>query len=162
MEVLRDGTFSENIETAELARGLRPTKRAVRNTKYLVQCSGAVGLDGVLQVIDDIEQNRIDTSAIVDGFPYPQIFVFINVTIVCGLTKIYELVAGSLSLKITTDAGNLWSAVDFHDFVYLSNGVKTVVRDPNSKVYAETTELPIAEAICNFNGQVHVGSPVEE
>ena len=62
-------------------------------------------------------------------------------------------------LKLTVTPGALWKAVDFFDYVYLSNREVAVVRDAGSKVYSETTELPTATAICNFNGQVIIGAP---
>jgi hypothetical protein len=157
MEVLRDGTFVFDLKSEELSHGLRPSKRSPRNAKFLVECVGAVGMDKVLQVIDDLENDRIDTGVIVDPFPYPQIFVLTNMIIVCSATKVYELVAGSLVLKITVTAGTLWSAVDFYDYVYMSNGVASVIRDPTSELYSLTTTLPLAEAICDFNGQVIIG-----
>ena len=157
MEILRDGTFSFNIEGASLARGMRPSKRSPRNAKYLVQCIGAVGLDNVLQVIDDLETDRVDTALIADPFPYPQIFIGTNLILVCGQSSIYELEAGVLVLKIVVAAGSLWSVVDFFDYLYMSNGTVAVIRDPTSKLYSLSTTLPTAEAICNFNGQVIIG-----
>jgi len=158
MEILRDGTFSFNIEGEALARGMRPSKRSPRNAKYLVKCVGAVGLDNVLQVIDGLETDRVDTIAnILDAFPYPQVFVFTNVILVCGRQDIYEYDGTLTHVLGPVTAGQLWSAVDFFDFIYMSNGVVAVLRDPQSKVYATTTDQPIANAICNFNGQVVIG-----
>lgn len=157
MEVLRDGTFVFDLKSEELSHGLRPSKRSPRNAKFLVECVGAVGMDKVLQVIEDLEVDRIDTTIITDAFPYPQIFVLTNMIIVCSATKVYELVAGSLVLKITVAAGTLWSVVDFYEYVYMSNGVASVIRDPTSEIYSLTTTLPLAEAICDFNGQVVIG-----
>jgi hypothetical protein len=162
MEVLRDGTFVYNIESGALARGLRPSKRSPRNTKFLVRCIGAVGLDNVLQVIDDLELDRIDTvTTITDAFPYPQVFVFTNVTIVCSRQTIYEWEGATLNAVLgPVTAGQLWSAVDFYDFIYMSNGIVSVLRDPQSKLYATTSVQPLANAICNFNGQVVIGGIV--
>lgn len=161
MEVLRDGTFSNLISAEALARGLRPSKRSPRNAQYLVECEGAVGLDGVLQVIDELENNRVDTSVeITDNFPYPQIFVFTNVIIVCDETNIYEYDGATLTLVHGPVAsGQLWTAVDFYDFIYMSNGSVAVLRDPNTGTYSTTTDQPTAFAICNFNGQVMIGTP---
>ena len=163
MKVLRDGTFGFVIGAEALSRGLRPSKRVARNTQYLVECIGAVGLDKVLQVIDDLETDRIDTSAtITDAFPYPQIFVFTDYILICDQQNIYEWDGTSLTLMLgPVTAGELWSAVDFYGFIYLSNGSVSVLRDPNSGTYSPTTDQPIASAICNFNGQVMVGSPTE-
>jgi len=148
--------FSVSIDTGRLARGLRPSKRVPRNSLYLVTCDGAVGRDGTLQVMDSL--TRMATSTITDAFPYPQIFAFTNMIIVCGQTKIYEWVSSALVLKLTVSAGNPWTAVDFFDYVYMSNNTVAVVRDANTKTYATTTDLPTANAMCNFNGQVLVGA----
>lgn len=151
--------FSITIDSSKLSKGLRPSKRMPRNSGYLVECKGAVGKDGVLQVLDEL--TRIDTSVITDPFPYPQIFVFTNMIIVCGKTKIYEWVAGALVLKLTVTAGSTWSCVDFFDHVYMSNGTVAVIRDAETKLYSITTDQPTAQAICNFQGQVLIGAPDE-
>jgi hypothetical protein len=159
MEVLRDGTFVFTIGSDELSKGLRPSKRLPRNNKFLVDCIGAVGLDGVIQVVDDLELSRIDTSTeITDTFPYPQVFVFTNVILVCDSQNIYEYLGGVLSLVIgPVTAGRLWSAIDFYSFVYLSNGEVSIIRDPNTGLYALDAVQPVGEAIGDFNGQVMVG-----
>jgi len=161
MEVLRDGTFAFTVGPEALARGLRPSKRLPRNAQFLVQCEGAVGLDGILQVLDDLENNRVDTSVeITDSFPYPQIFVFTNVILICDQTHIYEYNGASLSLVLgPVAAGQTWAAVDFYDYIYMSNGAVAVVRDPNTGTFSTTTDQPTAVAICNYNGQVMIGSP---
>lgn len=160
MELLRDGSFTLNIQASSLARGMRPHKSARRNEEYLIECVGAVGLDGVLQVLEDISENQLDTAVIADGFPYPQIFVFTNLTLVCGETDIYEDVAGVLTHRIgPVAAGCPWSAVEFFDFIYMSNGVVTVVRHAEDGTFEVVTDHPTASAICNFNGQVLVGAP---
>lgn len=161
MEVLRDGTFVYNLNNEELSRGLRSSKRSPRNTKFLVECVGAVGLDKVLQVIDDLQNDRIDTTVIADAFPYPQIFVLTKMIIVCSATIIYEYESGSLTSKLgPVTTGQLWSVVDYFEFVYMSNGIVSVLRDPMSGVYALTSVQPIAGAICDFNGQVVIGGLV--
>jgi len=149
--------FSVTISGAQLARGLRPSKRVSRNSRYLVECQTAVGRDGVLQVIDGL--TRVNTTGITDAFPYPQLFVLTNLIIVCSQTKIYELVSGSLVEKLTVSPGSTWTLTDFHDYVYLSNGRVAVIRDATSKTYSTVTTLPTASAICNFGGQVIVGAP---
>lgn len=147
--------FEITVKTKELSRGLRPSKRVPRNSQYLVTCAGAVGKDGTLSALDEL--TRIDTSVITDAFPYPQIFVLTNMIIVCSSTKIYEW-TGALVEKLTVAAGSTWAVVDFYDYVYMSNGTVAVVRDYNTGIYAETTDLPIASSVANFNGQVIVSA----
>ena len=153
--VVRNGKFTFTIGTKQLSQGLRPSKRNPRNNDFLVTCSGAVGRDGVLQVLDQLV--RINTNVITDSFPYPQIFVFTNMIIVCSSTKIYEWVAGALVEKLTVAAGNTWDAVDFHDYIYMSNGTVAVIRDAMDKTYKAVTDMPVAKAICDFNGQIVIG-----
>jgi hypothetical protein len=158
VDIDRNGNFSLTIGSEQLSKGLRPSKRMPRNSGYLVKAQGVVGRDGVLSSIDDI--TRLATTVITDGFPFPQIFVFTNMVIVCGLYKIYELVSGSLSLKYTaTTPGSLWTAVDFYDYIYLSNGEEAVIRGAGSLAYTKSATQPTCTAMCNYNGQVIIGSP---
>ena len=152
----KDFTFT--ISSDQLTRGLRPSKRAPRDSKFLVESKGAIGQDGVLCAIDQL--TRTATTEVTDTFPFPQLFVFTNLIIVCGRLKIYELVSGSLSLKYTaTTGGSTWTAVDFYNYVYLSNGREAVTRNPDTGVYSLSSTLPKAMSICNFNGQVIIGAP---
>jgi hypothetical protein len=152
----KDFTFT--ITAEQLARGLRPSQRAPRDSKFLVESKGAVGRDGVICAIDEL--TRLATAEVTDTFPFPQLFVFTNLIIVCGRVKIYELTSGSLSLKYTaTTGGSTWTAVDFYNYVYLSNGREAVVRNPDTGVYSISSTLPKAMSICNFNGQVVIGAP---
>ncbi|HUS89590.1 MAG TPA: hypothetical protein VMW91_09535, partial [Desulfosporosinus sp.] len=56
--------FTINIESKHLVRGLRPSKRMPRNSKYLVECAGAVGRDGVLQALDELTRLATDAQAL--------------------------------------------------------------------------------------------------
>ena len=161
MPILQNGVFSFTIPADDLGKGLRPSRRSPRNVKFLTKCNGAVGLDNVLQVLAELDADQIDTSTdITDNFPYPQIFVFINHIIVCAEDEIFELVGGALVSRLAgLTAGTIWSAVDFHDFIYMSNGMICVVRSPTSGLWSTTTDYPIASSICNFNGQVIIGAP---
>ena len=153
-----NGTFNFTIEPADLSRGLRPSRYSPRNQKFLTVASRAIGLDGVLKVLSDISDDLIDTSVITDSYPFPQLFVFNELVIVCGETKIYELVSGVLTLKLTVTAGLTWHAVDFFDYVYMSNSKVAVVRKSEDMTW-ELSDLPVATGICNYNGQVLIGAP---
>jgi hypothetical protein len=152
----KDFTFT--VSSDQLTRGLRPSKRVPRDSKFLVESKGAIGQDGVLCAIDQL--TRTSTAEVTDTFPFPQLFVFTNLIIVCGRLKVYELTSGSLSLKYTaTTGGSTWAAVDFYNYVYLSNGREAVTRNPDTGVYSISSTLPKAMSLCNFNGQVIVGAP---
>ena len=149
--------FTIKINSEQLVKGLRPFKRIPKDSGYLVESIGAVGRNGVLQTIDALP--RINTEVIPDSFPYPQIFVFTNLIIVCSATKIYEFTSSGLVEKLTVTAGSTWTAVDFYEYVYLSNGNVAVVREAGTHTYSITATLPVTSSICNFNGQVLIGSP---
>ena len=155
----RGQNFKLTINTQDLVRGLRPSKRAGRNAGYLIQCSGAVGRDGVLQVLDSM--TALDLSAITDGFPFPQIFIFPQMIIVCGETDIYEWANSTLVLKLTVSAGATWDAIASGEYVYLSNGEVAVVINPDDQTYA-LSDLPVASCICNYNGQILIGAAGED
>ena len=160
LSVAQGGKFSFTIKSKELSHGLRPSKSNPRDNDYLITCIGAIGKNGVLQATEEL--TRIATDLITDGFPFPQIFAFTNLTIVCGLRNIYEWKGIALNLKFTVEEGEeggVWSAVDFYDYIYLSNGKIAVVRSASDYTYAVSLVLPSATAICNYNGQVIVGSP---
>jgi len=160
MEMIPKGdNFKLIISSEDLVRGIRTTKRSPRNSGYLTHSHGAVGRDGVLQTLD--QMNALDLSLITDDFPFPQIFVFPHMTIVCGKTKIYEWVVNTLVLKLTVEAGAIWDGEALGEYVYLSNGKVSVVRDPNDYTYA-LSDLPCASTICNFNGQIIIGAPEED
>ena len=145
---------TETISVKNLQHGLRPSAKFPRNNGFLVNCEGAVGRDGVLHTLDECD--RLDTHSIDASFPYPQIFVFINTIIVCTADTIYELIGGTFVEKLATTVGSTWTAVDFYDYVYLSNNVVAVVRDSSSKAYSIVNTLPVAMSMVNFNGQVIV------
>ena len=153
----RDYKFTLSLNSADVSKGLRSSSRSPRNTEFDIICSGVIGRDGVLSRQEAL--TRINTSVITDGFPYPQIFVFPELTIICGSTKIYEYDGSSLTLKLTTTAGSLWSCVAKGFYAYLSNGVVAVERDPNNGTYSVSSDIPIVESICDFNGQIIVGAP---
>jgi hypothetical protein len=159
ISVIKNGKFSFTIGAMQLSRGLRTTKRNPRNGGYLTVANGCVGRDGVLQSLEEV--NKIALYYIKDSFPFPQIFVFTNLIIVCDATRIYEWMGNALHLEYTidpADAGCLWTAVDYYDCIYLSNGSVAIVRDPQSDTYALSTTLPYVTAMCDYNGQVIVGA----
>jgi len=63
-----------------------------------------------------------------------------------------------LEWKLTVTAGSTWRALDFNEFVYMSNGIVSVTRDPLTKAYS-ISDQPVASAMCSYNGQVFIGAP---
>lgn len=159
MEIFRNGKFSHMISGDQLSRGLRYSKRLPRNNNMMTECSGAIGRDNILHIIEEF--NRINTNAITDSFPYPQLFVLNEVIVVCSSTTLYEWFNGALVTKFTATSeqvGHTWKVADYHSTLYLSNGKITVVKDPKLKTYSVST-YPIATGICNYNGQLIIGAP---
>jgi len=160
MPILPTGTFTFLIPTEDLAKGLRPNVENPRNSKYLTECNGAVGIDNVLQVLKDMNLDHlIDVSTLTFAFPYPQLFVFTNMILVCTDIDIYEYThtsPGTLTNKITVAPGILWSAVEYFDYIYMSNCTAAVVRHAEDgsweEIYGES--LPPCRTACNYNGQI--------
>jgi len=120
-------------------------------------------VSGTFQNDEEISEGAntadVNGTATAIAFPYPQKFVFTNVIIVCYETDIFELVSDALVHKLTVSAGSTFCAIDFHDYIYLSNGTVAVERDAKAKTYSESSTLPTAMCACNFNGQAILGSP---
>lgn len=148
-------TLLGEYTSEQLQKGLRAVAETSRNSMGLILCDGAIGYHGTLQGIKAI--TAIATTAITDGFPYPQIFILSNLILVCGKTKLYEWDGAALVLKITVTTGNPWSVVDFFDQLLMTNGVVTVERRPGDKVYALRADLPTGEALFNYGGRIIVG-----
>lgn len=162
ISVNRDGKFIFQITSEMLKKGLRENKNTLKNSGGAIQCSGMVGINGVLKTLENLV--AINTSIITDGFPYPQLFVFVNLILICGKYTIYEYdpISSTLISKFTGSGYMPWSAVDFYNFIYLTNGIYSVTRDSKSKIYSIDYSLPAGYSLCNFNGQVLVGSPNNE
>lgn len=52
-----------------------------------------------------------------------------------------------------------WRAVSYNGFVYMSNGVVAIKRNPNSGLWEVANDLPVATGICDYNGQIVIGAP---
>jgi len=155
METLRNGKFSITLGSKDLQRGLRKKVSNPRDVHGMTVLSGLVSQDGILSALDDL--SRIDSSIITDSFPYPQLFVLANYTLVCSSTKIYEYVGGILTEKLTVVAASTWKVVDYIEYIVLTNGSQVVTRDAMSGTYAVSAVIPAANAVCNYNGQLVIG-----
>lgn len=149
--------FEANLDY--ISKGLRPLQSTKYNLPYLVQSVGAIPREGLLVSLEQL--SKLDVSSLpAQSFPFPQFFVLSGCTIVCTPGSIYEVDGVELAQKITgLPAGSTWSVVDFVTFVYLTNGSVAVVRDPDDCEFKISTELPFGTCLCDFGGQVLVGSP---
>jgi len=87
------------------------------------------------------------------------LFVFTNMILVCTDIDIYEYThtsPGTLTNKITVAPGILWSAVEYFDYIYMSNCTAAVVRHAEDGSWEEIfgESLPPCRAACNYNGQI--------
>ncbi|MCP3684331.1 MAG: hypothetical protein GY861_16760 [bacterium] len=155
MATSRNGKFSFVLGADVLSKGLRKEENNPVNAHTLISCAGMIGKNGVLQKITDLTRT-VELSV---SFPYPQIFVETSLIIVCTDTKIYTYADDALTLELTVLAGSTWSLISSHDYIYMSNGRVSVIRNPEEKVFAEDSTVPTAMAMFNFNGQVIIGSP---
>lgn len=160
MKILPNGYFSVTYTSEELSKGLRPTGVMPRNNTYLTKCNGAVGFEGVLKTLSTLSLSTVFNinEIIQDDFPFPQLFITDHHVIVCNRTSILEYNGSAMEEVLTgITTGGMWSLASSFDFVYLSNGVVAVIRNPENGEYAVDSDAPIASAIGNFNGQILVG-----
>lgn len=134
-----------------------------RNNPMLVECIGAIPYEKALQSIEQF--TALDVSAMSGmAFPYPQLFVLSESIIVCDSDEIWEYdpVLDSLTLKLgSLPAGHVWDIVDFKSYLALVNGACIVTRDPDTGIFTKSSTMDYGSCLCNFNGQVLMGSPVE-
>jgi hypothetical protein len=161
MKILNNGFFSITYTAEELTRGLRPSKRMPRNNKFLTKCQGAVGQDGVLRTLDslDIPSAISDATFTTNDFPFPQLFVLDKHVILCNRTSIQELIGGEFTEVITglSSNGDKWNVAAAFNWIYLSNNVVAVVRDPNTGGWAVDSDAPVNQAACNYKGHIIIG-----
>lgn len=163
MKILPNGFFSDDYSSKDLKHGLRPSARMPRNSKFLTECKGAVGQDGVLRTLDTLALTAALTGAGITtaDFPFPQLFILERHVLVANRTSIYEWngTTGALFLAIgSLTTGGKWTLASSHNFIYMSNGVVSVVRNAESQVWALNTTAPKG-TVCMFNGQILVGNP---
>lgn len=159
MKVLNNGYFTITLDGADLAKGLRSNGAEGRNSNRLIQSYGAIGMDTVLQTLPDIVVSALteDTLVIQDDFPFPQIFTLDRHLLICNRNTVVEWNYDELVLKATVvGTGGLWEVASVDNFIYLSNGQVSLVRDPATGSYTESG--PVCEAICNYNGQIICGN----
>ena len=155
--------FNYTFETG-LQFGLRRTEQNRRNQQALVLSTGAFPSEGALSSLPALTRTSITGISPAPSFPYPQIFVLNQLTIVCAETSIYTRADnGTLTLAISGLTGGVtWSVADFHDFLVLVNGKQVVFRDALDKTWHTDNsvyDVPIGTSICNFNGQAIVTAP---
>lgn len=161
MKILPNGYFSFNYSSDDLRLGLRKQSEVPRNNKYLTKCDGAVGYNKVLKTLTVLSiHSEIDGHAdvVLDDFPFPQLFILDKLILLCNKQSILEYDGTTFNEKISAlSAGYKWNVVSSFDFVYLSNGVVSVLRDPFTRVYSLSSTAPVSQAALNFNGQIILG-----
>ena len=158
MIISRNGEFSYTIKAGNLAKGLLPFKKKDKNEDYLLSCAGLVNQDGLLSTMDTFTELPFDLTDV--DYPYPQIFNLTSVLIVCLRDKIFEYKDNQFILVFeTAQSGAEWAVVESFDFLLLSNGRIVIKRDPLSKEYVLVENVPTFMSICNYNGQLIIGSP---
>lgn len=146
-----------------LARGLRKTDKNPRNQQALVLSTGMVPEDGALSSVPELNEIDVSTVSPVPHFPYPQVFVLKQLTIVCMATAIYERTpGGDLTLLISgLTEGIPWTVADFHNFIVLANGKQFVFRNGDDLQWTTTNRyaLPVGTSVLNFKGQLIITAP---
>jgi hypothetical protein len=141
-----------------ITKGLAKNKNP-RNNPLLSSSIGAMVYEGSLCADQDLITFQIDLSAYAPIYwPYPQLFTLSDNVVICLETKILELQGNNVVPVLTgLPVGYPWTLLDFHSYIYLSNGVVAVTRNPQTLAYAVDTTVPKAMAACDFNGQVLLG-----
>jgi hypothetical protein len=162
-----------------IKKGLAPNKNK-RNNPMLILSEGMFPYEGVLQSVRDFTDNQIDfhigdylvtdsgnyitrddgIKIVTDTvqFPYPQIWVLTDVIVVAMQSTIMELEGSTLVSKIDgITAGDTYTLLDYYTFIYMSNGVEAITKNPLSSDYTVNSTVPIARASCDFNGQAILG-----
>jgi hypothetical protein len=143
-----------------LNQGLAPRNNP-RNNPMLIDATGAFIFDGALEAVEQFISLALPapTGALDFVFPYPQLFVLSDATLLCNADEIWELNGTSwVSMISGLTVGTTWTVVDAKSFLLLSNMRVTVIRDPRSGEYSIDSSLPTG-SYGNFNGQLCCGSP---
>lgn len=149
--------FDVTITSPQLMRGLRPYGGAPRNSAPFIECKGGIGHAGAFTTLPPFGLT-IPVTFATGGFPYPQIFIFTNHILITCQTEILEWQAPLAISKIAgLPGGTAWSAVEYNDFIYLSNGKTSVIRRPSDGVFVIDASLVAAEALLDAHGQVMAG-----
>ena len=159
------------IKAEAIGRGLAPAGNVVNNP-YLTESKGAYAFEKIIQSLSQL--NQIDTTSIPETVPggpdpppltspYPQFFVLSDVFVVCTETAIYEYhpYENPPSLTKMIDGltpGVSWDCLDFKTFLYFTNGMTAVVKQPNTGDYVVDTVIGYGQCVCNFNGQILMGN----
>lgn len=155
--------IEQTVEFQEgLKKGLRASADNARNNQALYICQGAYPEDDILRAYQDIRPYQIDTADLGAVFPFPQIFILNQLTLVCDIDTIYEYKNYTFEvILLNVPAGSTWSVADYGDFIILTNGNCLVVRDAATKAFAvyNVCDIPQCVCLCDLNGQLIVGAP---
>lgn len=145
-----------------LVRGLRKQAGNPTNEQALVISDGLFPHERVSQALEDLTEYQVALGSIEAEFPFPQVFVLRQMTLVCTATEIYKLVAGTLTLLHgLLEAGTTWTVADYDAYVVMTNGKVLLVRDALSGEFNvfESCYIPPCICLCDLNGQLIVGGP---
>lgn len=141
-----------------LQLGLRASPQNQRNQQALVSCEGAFPNSGafgtVPYTLTPISITGIDPSPV---WPWPQLFILKQCTIILTETQLYEVVAGSNVLKLTgLTAGLRWTIADFHRFIIGTNGKQLIYRDGDTLTWTSGSYngLENCTSVLNYKGQL--------
>jgi len=134
-------TLDSNSRTGNLAKGLRPSKRMPRNSGgFLVECSGCVGRDGVLSVLDELE--RIDTDIVTVEYTSRTNSYTVGNTLTGGTSEATGTILRS-DVDGTSGTLYLWDVTGtFTDTESISDGTASATADGNSSALATVFPYP--------------------
>lgn len=123
-------------------------------------------IDGTLPTISTGTLVQNGQTVIIGGNAYVQSFLAMQTNpagrsvLYCTYCYSYE----SFDLKVDEiPEYSTWEAVDFKTYIYLSNGKMVVTKSATTGLYSRKfgrDSLPAALSVCNYQGQVLLGSPI--
>jgi len=148
-----DVTFNK-----ELRKGLRSDASNPRNNPELIEC---YNLKPDVAGLVPYAPVTFPFNGVVTDWPFPQLFIGQDVTILANATTVYE-VDGSwnTSSKGAATEDQRWDFIDFGSYLILANGNKLCIRDyagswTNNSSLAT---MPRFSTGCNFKGQIVAGN----
>lgn len=140
-----------------LQKGLRSSGQNRRNEQALMVCKGAFPFEGALGGMPIPERVSLEGISPAPVWPWPQVFVLKQLTLICCETQIYEVVGGVNVLRLDTlTPGLRWSFADFQRFIVGTNGKQIVSRDGTTLEWTSVNvfSLENCTSVLNYNGQL--------
>lgn len=143
-----------------IIRALRREQYA-RDREALLEAFNVESYSNRLVAFDALTHPFTDVLASVD-WPYPQLCIGQDATLLGTRTKVYEVSGGwALTERATVTEYDTWHIADFGDYMLLTNGETVLARSPATGLLSAqvgSTSFPLFRTVCNFKGQIIAGN----